>query len=616
MENFKKFCKEKSITFFFPISVILTIVPLIVRMRQSDPGQDTLELYGSSATSDLFTQNKQIALIFFSAITLIIAIVCFKKFYEKKDKLINAIIICALIFLGFTFLSALFSKYRHIAFWGIYDRSEGFITTACYILLFIYSIYTFKNTNQFKFILVPILILVYINGFLGLFQYFGYDLIKTSLGGLIAIPHSYGIDPSKLTLAYDSGRIYGTLYHYNYVGSFTALVLPILFGASVIEDDVILKLLSMLGSLVGLWLLFGSTSRAGLIGFTAIIIFACIFFGKLLLKKKKVILIIVACLAVFTVGLNFATKGKIFNRIPSLVSDAVSLFKSNSDFDYKNYIPIQNLQTVDGNIVITVPNDTLTISYQNDDYVFTNSKNESVNYTPSFNSKIKAYDYTTDNNNFSNISFRSGKVKSKSKNDGLMLILNGTSNEFMFIVNDDNSMNLINPKTLEEYELESPEVIGFKGKEKLASSRGYIWGRSIPLLKNTLILGTGPDTFSFYFPQNDKLGILYAYGTTNMIISKAHNLFLQLGINNGVIALLGFLGVIILYLIDSFKLYALKNKYSEKQILGAILCLSIIGYLFTGLFNDSVICVAPIFWIILGVGLAVNFINKKEQKQI
>lgn len=612
MENLKKFCKEKSITFFFPIALVLTIVPLIVRMRISEPDEDTLKLYGSSANSDLFTQNKEICLIFLSAIILIIAITCFKKFYEKKDKLINIMIICSLIFLGFTFLSALFSKYKHVAFWGIYDRSEGFITIACYILLFIYSIYTFKKTEEFKFILIPILILVYINGFLGLFQFFGSDLIKTSLGGLIAIPSSYNIDPSKLSLAYESGTIYGTLYHYNYVGSFTSLVLPILFGACIIEDDIFLKLLSMGGSLVGLWLLFGSTSRAGIIGFGAIIVFACIFFGKLLLKKKKALLITLACLAVFAVGLNFATSGKIFRRIPSLVSDGLSLFKSNTDFDYRDHIPVKNIEHIDNNIVLTLPTDTLTISFENNDYVFRNSKNEVVDYKSEFNSKIKAYDYTTTDANFSNISFRSGKIKSKTKNDGLMLILNG-SNEFMFITRDDNSMHLIDPKTLEEIDLEFPETIGFNGKEKLASARGYIWSRSLPLLKDTLILGSGPDTFSFDFPQHDMLGKLYAYGTTNMIISKAHNLFLQIGLNNGVVALIAFVILIMVYIIDSFKLYALKNKYDEKQILGSILALSVIGYLFTGLFNDSVICVAPIFWIILGVGAAVNFINKKAQ---
>ena len=97
-----------------------------------------------------------------------------------------------------------------------------------------------------------------------------------------------------------------------------------------------------------------------------------------------------------------------------------------------------------------------------------------------------------------------------------------------------------------------------------------------------------------------------------MIISKAHNLFLQIGLNNGVVALVAFVILILIYLVDSFKLYALKNKYNEKQILGTILALSIIGYLFTGLFNDSVICVAPIFWILLGVGASVNFMNKKS----
>ncbi|MDU4589336.1 O-antigen ligase family protein [Clostridium sp.] len=612
MENLKKFCKEKSITFFFPIALVLTIVPLIVRMRISEPDEDTLKLYGSSANSDLFTQNKEICLIFLSAIILIIAITCFKKFYEKKDKLINIMIICSLVFLGFTFLSALFSKYKYVAFWGIYDRSEGFITIACYILLFIYSIYTFKKTEEFKFILIPILILVYINGFLGLFQFFGSDLIKTSLGGLIAIPSSYNIDPSKLSLAYESGTIYGTLYHYNYVGSFTSLVLPILFGACVIEDDIFLKLLSMGGSLVGLWLLFGSTSRAGIIGFGSIIFFACIFFGKLLLKKKKALLITLACLGVFAVGLNFATSGKIFRRIPSLVADGLSLFKDNSDFDYRQHIPVQNIQHIDNNVVLTLPSDTLTISYENNDYVFRNSKNEVIDYKSEFNSKIKAYDYTTTDANFSNISFRSGKIKSKIKNDGLMLILNG-SNEFMFITRDDNSMHLIDPKTLEEIDLDFPKTIGFNGKEKLASSRGYIWSRSIPLLKDTLILGSGPDTFSFDFPQHDLLGKFYAYGTTNMIISKAHNLFLQIGLNNGVVALIAFVILILIYIVDSFRLYALKNKYDQKQILGSILALSILGYLFTGIFNDSVICVAPIFWIILGVGVAVNFINKKSE---
>lgn len=614
MDNFKKFCKEKSITFFFPIAVILTIVPLIVRMRitqSEDLDKATLDLYGKSGTSDLFTQNKEIALIAFSAILVILFIVFFKKFFEKKDKIINIMIAAALVFLGFTFLSAILSDYRHVSFWGVYDRSEGFITTLCYIVLFIYSIYTFKTTEDFKFILIPILIVTFINGFLGLFQYFGADLIKTSLGGLIAIPSKYNIDPSKLSLQFESGKLYGTLYHYNYVGSFTSLVIPILFGAIIIEDDIFLKLMSMVGSIISLWLLFGSTSRAGLLGFASIIIISCIVFGKILFKNKKVILSSFAALLIVCIGLTFATGGKIFERIPTLVSDGLSLFKSSSDFNYIDTMPIQNIEHINGTVKITVPNNTLNISYENNNFVFKNSNNEIINYASSVDSKTKAKNYVTDDPNFKNISFRSGNMNTTTRHDALLLILEGHSGTFMFNLKDDNTIHLFDTINQKDIDLEFPEVIGFKGREKLASARGYIWGRSIPLLKNTFFVGTGPDTFSFVFPQNDLIGKLYAYDTTNMVISKAHNLLLQFAINNGIIALLGFLCLVIIYIVDSIKLYALKSKYTNTQLLGGILFLSIAAYLVTGMFNDSVICVAPIFWVVLGAGGAVNFINKK-----
>ena len=615
MENLKKFCKEKSITFFFPISVILTIVPLIVRMRITDL-QDlddaTVNLYGKSATTDLFTQNKEIALIALSSILVILFIIFFKKFFEKKDNIINIMIISALIFLGFTFLSAVLSKYKHVAMWGVYDRSEGFITTLCYIALFIYSIYTFKKTEDFKFILIPILIVTFINGFLGLFQYFGADLIKTSLGGLIAIPSKYNIDPSKLSLQFESGKLYGTLYHYNYVGSFTSLVIPILFGAIIIEDDVFLKLMSMGGSLVSLWLLFGSTSRAGLLGFIAILIVSCIVFGKILFKNKKVLISGFVSILVVCLGLTVVTGGKIFERIPALVSDGLSLFKNNSDFNYLDTMPIQNIEHIDGNVKITVPNNTLNISYENNNFVFRNSNNDIINYTSSVDEKTKAVNYVTTDPDFAAISFRSGNMNTTTRHDALLLILEGHSGSFMFNLKNDNSIHLFSTTNNQDMDLEFPEVIGFKGKEKLASARGYIWGRSIPLLNNTLCIGSGPDTFAFDFPQNDLIGKLYAYDTTNMIISKAHNLLLQIGINNGIIALLAFLCLIIAYIVDSIKLYALKEKYTETQLLGGILFLSILGYLVTGMFNDSVICVAPVFWVVLGAGGAVNLINRRS----
>jgi len=132
------------------------------------------------------------------------------------------------------------------------------------------------------------------------------------------------------------------------------------------------------------------------------------------------------------------------------------------------------------------------------------------------------------------------------------------------------------------------------------------------MLKDNLILGGGPDTFVYRFPQNDLIGLYYTYGSPNTIVDKPHNLYLQIALNDGVVALLAFLAIMIIYIVDSIKLYALKDEYKKPQILGSVTCLGVIGYLFAGIFNDSVVSVAPVFWIILGVGVALNYMNRKE----
>ena len=47
-----------SIDFFFPVALILAIVPLIVRLKAINTDSDTLAIFGSAAATDLFSQNK------------------------------------------------------------------------------------------------------------------------------------------------------------------------------------------------------------------------------------------------------------------------------------------------------------------------------------------------------------------------------------------------------------------------------------------------------------------------------------------------------------------------------------------------------------------------------
>jgi F0F1-type ATP synthase assembly protein I len=49
----------------------------------------------------------------------------------------------------------------------------------------------------------------------------------------------------------------------------------------------------------------------------------------------------------------------------------------------------------------------------------------------------------------------------------------------------------------------------------------------------------------------------------------------------------------------------------DKYIGGSAL-ISIIGYLTAGMFNDSVNSIAPIFWILLGLGVSINIRMKSK----
>ena len=43
--------------------------------------------------------------------------------------------------------------------------------------------------------------------------------------------------------------------------------------------------------------------------------------------------------------------------------------------------------------------------------------------------------------------------------------------------------------------------------------------------------------------------------------------------------------------------------------------IAVIGYLISGIINDSTITVAPIYWCLMGIGLAINHLVKCKRKE-
>ena len=163
------------------------------------------------------------------------------------------------------------------------------------------------------------------------------------------------------------------------------------------------------------------------------------------------------------------------------------------------------------------------------------------------------------------------------------------------------------------YPLEKAESIGFEGYERLGSSRAYIWSRTLPLLKDTIFIGHGPDTYAMYFPQDDVIGKLKFFSNPEIIVDKPHNLYLQIAVNTGIISLLALLYLWGDYIFSSFVLYNNSDLSSWKNRLGIALMGAVTAYLTAGFFNDSVISVAPVFWIILGLGISINYLAKEDK---
>ncbi len=383
------------------------------------------------------------------------------------------------------------------------------------------------------------------------------------------------------------------------MGSFSAMMVPLFLVLALFLKNRKQQIFCAVMTAISLFLLLGSTSRAGIIGLALAAVCFLIFFGKKLLQHGKITAGCVAALVLFVFVVNLATGGLALARIPSLLNDMKTLVSS-SDVDYHDQIAVRHIDLQADSATITFQDGTLHIQKNsNGQPVFSTGDGQNLT-APAEDCSLTAGNYKMELQyvpiNEVNTPFLGIYL-----GDKIEFILGLYDEGFAFV---DSRMNKI------AYE-EAPSI-GFQGKEKLGSARGYIWSRSFPVLLDSLLIGKGPDTFFAEFPQGDLLGKLYAYDTTQMIVDKPHNLYLQIGINEGGIALLAFLVMMAAYLIEGFKLYALRKEYGAQQAVGAALTLAVIGYLGAGFFNDSIVSVAPIFWTLFGVGIAVNQLNRRQ----
>lgn len=561
-----------------PFAFIASIVPLIVylHIQKLDP-IEAGNWNGNSTYADLLSYCKSVWFIIASSIAFCVFI--YKNIRGRFQYKKSYIYVPALIYMFFIVLSAVTSKYSHIALFGFVSRYEGMFVLLFYLIDFLLIFYLIREEKQIKIILVSLLISSAIIGLIGLSQFSGHDFFSTSFGKMLIMPRQYLLSE----MSFNFGKmIYSTLSNPNYIGSYVDMLLPISIISFCFVKKHVFKIMVGLLNILLLINLFGSGSSAGYIGLALGILLLLIIFRKSIFKNKITTggFIIIALVGCSIFGLKMYTDLK-------------------NDLSAQSYY-LKDIVFEDKSVSIVSKTETLKIQYADTHLSFYDTDNNALSFNAEETDQLKTIVFN-DSKYKNYILTLSGDIL-KIKNSGV---------QFEFRVGTD-TLRVIGVNGDEPNKIEKPDSIDIDGYEKLGSARGYIWSRTIPLLKDAVILGSGPDTFAVKFPQNDYIGKINAYGLLHIIVDKPHNMYLQIAMNTGVFSLLAFLALIGIYIISGIKIYFSRRERDFTTLSGIGVFVSICSYLAAGFFNDSVVSVAPVFWILLGIGFACNDLIRKE----
>lgn len=589
--------------------IVVAIIPLIVRQSIIDV---SMYEYGiiraSSQIADVFSYAKAVMLCVVAVLLLIykglsfITSIDFKINFDFKNKAF----ILAMIYTFFCIISTLFSSYKYVAVNGVTERYEGLLVILSYMLFFVVSLDYARNTKQLKYIFYGICVSAFLIGTVGLFQYFGFDIFKTDLMARLVQGGYYS--GAGLNVKFD--KVYATLYNPNCVGLYSAMLFPFMLVLALTAPIKNFKkyIYIVLTLLTGV-LVVGSGSLGGFLGVaTSIIIVAIIAIIYFFVKKvytriniKLALPIAVVAIIICALGASvFVKKADIIQKLEVVISainnpellDNPNFYESMS-IDGQNAI----INTKSGEVKLVADGDNIDLKL-NDTLL------SPISEAPLDNGMVgvlRTY-------NISGLK----KAELQISGDNVFLICYDqldNPTHFMF-KNTGNSFEY-----LDKFGKEITgdiKAIGFEGIERLGSSRGYIWSRTLPLVASNIFIGEGPDTFSLVFPQEDTVGKLTAFGNPYVIVDKPHNMFLQIAIDTGLLSLLAVLALVLLFIIQTIsKIF----KNTEGSFIFGLrwACLAaVIGYMVAATTTDSVVSVSPIFWVLLGMGFAINYIKLQE----
>jgi hypothetical protein len=520
---------------------------------------------------------------------------------DRKNVIFPKIFIPLGIYALLALLSSVISKYRSYSFTGTFDQFESVFALLSYCILAYYSFQIVRTERDIKLIIYALLVGVLIMSLLGLTQVTNHDFYNTNTGWNLISNATYADYKSDFPISVGYKVVYLSLFNQNYVGVYVSLLFPIMLYMAIFTKKLWLRFAFLATALGLLVCLYGSRSTTGFVSVIITVLISIIFLWRYIIKYYfiSVPIFIITALGLFFI--NTYTGNYIGNQINKLTNIQ------------KSTPLLTEVQTNDDNLVIQYGGNSLKVEfsvYEGDicNFIFTDQSDNIVTSTMDVvNGPITITDER----------FPGFVFTPELNNDGTIIFKIVFDNKAWYFTNQRGDQTFYYVNVYGKYDkiITAPSAV-FTGYEAYASGRGYIWSRTIPLLKDRIFLGSGADTFTLVFPQNDYVNYKIN-GFEGSLLSKPHNLYLQVGVQTGILSLLAMLTFYGWYFISSIRIYLRCNFDSYSYVVGAAIFIGSIGYMISGIANDSSITTAPIFWVLIGIGIAINkLIKMSNQKAV
>jgi len=600
LENKKKNKEKKKINWgLLPLQFILAVLPLILYCQWGFSGYSAYAWFSEQDFYvDAFLHGKMMVFMVLAAVMLVLVIYKIIKLKGNIRKKSVCRFIPLFVYAIFVVLSTICSVNIQYSVYGSMDAKEPVGVLLGYVVVAFYAYLVIESKEDLMQLLSAVIIGATGMAIVGVLQAVGKDPFAYEAVQRLFVSKEFIDTYGYLQLHFPEGQAYGTLFNSNYVGTYVAMYGPLLILGMILYKHWWKKIfcgITFVGLLV---MLFASRSRTGLIASVVVAVLMLIFLSREIWKRWYLVIP-----GITFIILSFSLMDTYYDNMMTNRLKQMFVHEDNS--------VVKGVDTT-GNGVSVLYKDTeytvcMPVSGTDFNYIaFEGKEQRKVRYN-----EDKTYAYFTLSNG--------DEIEIQTANyEGTYAFgLNINDRYFYFT----NQLVRGNYKFINREFGRLDECIyvenALPGYEQVASGRGFAWGRSIPLLKTYFVVGSGPDTFGIVFPQNDYVA-KYKAGFDTRVFTRPHNFFLQMGVQTGTISLLAFLVFYVIYLVGSCRRFFSHRLHKTEQWIGLVVFACTIGFLASGIANDSLIVVTPIFYVLLGTGMAINHklcpVEKKVKK--